>query len=79
MIQFRELKSGKDLAYLMHRQIKFGEWAGDPLHSSKHMVNHNVLNMSYWTLYDLDIKIALAFAVYVKYQAVRKAFFGKTD
>ena len=55
MIEFKELRSGKDLAYFMRRAVKFHEWSGG--HSAQHLINTEVRDRSFFTVYDYDIKL----------------------
>lgn len=55
MMEFRELRSGKDMAYQMRQAIKFNEWSGG--NSSSHLVNRAVVDNSFLTTYDYDIKL----------------------
>ena len=59
MIEFKELRSGKDLAYFMRRQVKFSEWGGEhSIHqSSRHLFERNIVDNTFATVYDYDIKI----------------------
>lgn len=54
MVEFKELRSGKDLAYYIRRTIKFREFGGK---SAEHSVNNSVYNNSQITVYDYDIKL----------------------
>jgi len=54
MIEFKELRSGKDMAYFVRRAIKFGEWGG---FSSSHLINQSTIKNSFVTVYDYDIKV----------------------
>ena len=48
MIEFEELRSGKSLAYYMYKTLKNG---------SKHTVNKNLIENTFFTVYDYDLKI----------------------
>jgi hypothetical protein len=66
MIEFRELRSGKDMAYFLRRAVKFHQWSGG--HSSSHLINTTVRDNSFLTVYDYDIKfenIALIICILV--------------
>jgi len=56
MIEFKELRSGKDMAYFIRRAVKFGEWGG---FSSIHLINNSVRNNWFVTVYDYDIKLGM--------------------
>ena len=69
MIHFKELRSGKDLAYFARRMIFFNEISLG--HSSKHLFDDQVLKSNYFKVYDFDAKfelflILLIFAFLVK-------------
>jgi hypothetical protein len=57
MIHFKELRSGKDLAYLTRRMIFFNEISLG--HSSKHLFDDRILNGNYFLVYDFDAKFEL--------------------
>ena len=65
MIHFKELRSGKDLAFLTRRMIFFNEISGG--HSAKHLFDDRVLTGHYFKIYDFDIKLEvfLYFFVFV--------------
>ena len=54
MIEFKELRSGKDMAYFFRRSTLFTEWGG---FSTKHLYNKVVLQNSFIAVYDYDIKL----------------------
>ena len=62
MIEFKELRGGKDMAYYLRRSVKFGEWGG---FSSKHLYNRNVIDNSFITTYDYDIKICFISILFI--------------
>lgn len=55
MIHFKELRSGKDMAYLMRRSIKFDRWSKGK--SARHLVSREVFDNSYFTVYDYDLRL----------------------
>jgi hypothetical protein len=57
MIHFKELRSGKDLAYFARRIILFNEISMG--HSSKHLFDDRILKSNYFLVYDFDAKIEL--------------------
>ena len=54
IIEFKELRSGKDQAYILHRQIKFHQWGK---RGAEHMVAKQLIGHSFVTVYDYDIKL----------------------
>ncbi len=54
MIHYKELKSGKDLAYLTRRMILYNEISNG--HSARHLFDDRVLNRNYFKIYDVDAK-----------------------
>ena len=56
MIEFKELRSGKDMAYLLRRQVKMNEWGGT---STKHLYNFFFVDNVFIVSYDYDIKLML--------------------
>lgn len=55
MIEFKELRSGKDMAYFMQRQALYHQWSGKK--SSSHLFNGSVNNNNFITSQDYDIKL----------------------
>ena len=56
-IHFKELRSGQDLVFHLHRAIKYDEWSGGQ--SAKHLFQASVRDNSFFTVYDYDIKLEL--------------------
>ena len=78
IIEFKELRGGKDLAYFLRRAVKFGEFGGDhPAHvSSHHLYERSIIENSFVTVYDYDFKLMMvcyitAFAVLL-YKLLKK-------
>ena len=63
MIHFKELRSGKDLAYLTRRMIFYNEISKG--HSSKHLFDDRILNGNYFLVYDFDAKLELFILLFI--------------
>lgn len=57
MIHFRELRSGRDLAYLMRRSIKYNAWSKGQ--SARHQVDRTTFENFIFTCDDYDLKIEM--------------------
>lgn len=57
MIEFRELRSGQDMAYFMRMVVSFKEYGGQ---DSSHLSNRSVIDNSFVTVYDYDLKACAA-------------------
>ena len=60
ILEFKELRSGKDQAYLLWRTIKFREWGQ---RSAEHLINTSVDDNSFVTAYDYDIKALFVLSI----------------
>ena len=73
MIHFKELRSGKDMAYLMRRSIKYDKWSkGD---SAKHLFDDQVYNNPTATVYDWDLRLeffVLILCIYLLLKALMR-------
>ena len=63
MVYFKELRSGKDLPYLIDRTIKFNEWSGGQ--RSSHLFNKSVMKNSFFTVYDYDLKMEMMAILFI--------------
>ena len=61
MIEFKELRSGQDMAYHFRRLAKMNQWSKEQgsMKVPRHLVNQSIRNMSYVQAYDMDIKVTL--------------------
>ena len=70
MLEFKELRSGKDFAYFMQRAIKLKEWERN---SHVHLVNKSN-HRCFMSVYDYDIKITLVTIILCVIGFVRNVF-----
>lgn len=75
MIHFKELRQGKDLAYLLRKAIKFGEYSGQKNHSAKHLMQRSSIDNSFITVYDYDLKVQVLLVLIVCLLLVREGCF----
>mmetsp|Transcript_17348 Transcript_17348/g.29166 ORF Transcript_17348/g.29166 Transcript_17348/m.29166 type:complete len:83 (+) Transcript_17348:207-455(+) len=57
LVHFKELRSGRDMAQVMQRAIRFHDWSGGD--RAKHLFQGSVRDNSYFTVYDFDIKLEM--------------------
>ena len=74
MIEFKELRSGKDMSYYLRRAINYGQWGG---FSGRHLYNRSVIDNSMVTVYDYDLKIQMVAISAVFIFFVNRVIFGK--
>ena len=55
LVHFKELRSGKDMAYFMRRTIKMHSWSKG--HSSVHLFDDAVASGNSFITYDYDLKL----------------------
>ena len=72
MIHFKELRSGKDLAYYMRRTIKYNVLSGGK--SASHLVDRNTFDHYAVTLYDYDLLVEFLAVVFAFLLLVRALF-----
>lgn len=53
MVEFRELRSGQDMAYYLRMVVRFREYGGK---DSEHLQNRSVIENSFVGVYDYDLK-----------------------
>ena len=74
MIEFKELRGTKDLAYHVRRAASVETWGGKSL---KHLVNRSIMDNNFVTSYDYDIKAQIMILVLMALFYLKKIFFGK--
>ena len=76
MIHFKELRSGKDMAYLMRRAIKHNTWSNGA--SSRHLVNRQVFENSSVTVYDYDLRVECLLVLLAFFMLIKAIFSGSS-
>ncbi len=72
MIHFKELRSGKDLAYFARRMILFNEISDG--HSARHLFDDRILKGNYFSVYDFDAKIEFFVIFFIIVYLFKKLF-----
>ena len=57
MIQFKELRSGNNLASVVLKSVKYDQWSGGK--TAEFLNEYHVRDNSYFTVYDFDIKLEM--------------------
>ena len=63
MVEFKELRQSKDLAYYMRRSIKFNQWSNG--NNSLHLMQLSCYHNWSFTYFDHDIQIWMGFVIFV--------------